>query len=90
MTKERITKLEVVSAVEETKGLSPAEALALAEECPPPESTRVFARDYMPAMAALVGKGFTVKGAAERLVELGCPFSCGTLDITYRRMREQA
>lgn len=78
------TKLEVISEIEPLRGITPQEAIEKAESLPAPEDTRVYAKDYIPAMQILVDKGYTVKAAAAILVASGCTFSAGTLDITFR------
>jgi hypothetical protein len=71
----RQEKMMVLAAVEDTEGLSPQDALRLAEDAPPPDVTRIYAKDYVPALQSLIDKGYSITKGSEKLVEMGCPFS---------------
>lgn len=78
-----LLKKMVISAIEPTDGASPKAVLAKAKECAKAKDTRIFARDYMPAMKALMTKGYPAREAARMLVGMGCPFSPATLTQCY-------
>ena len=72
-------KKMVLTSIEETNGASPKDVLTLAKGAPLAKDTRVFARDYMPAMRTLMKKGYSARESARLLVGMGCPFAEGTL-----------
>lgn len=83
-----LIKQTVLSAIEQTNGTSPKDVLAKARELPPAKDTRVFVRDYVPAMEALVKKGYPIRESARLLVDLGCPFAPGTLALAFNNKKK--
>lgn len=85
----KMTKLNVIAAVEPTNGINPKRALEEAMKIPEKPITRVFIADYMPALEALMAKGYTQAESAEILVSLGCPFKPAAIVIRYRELKRQ-
>lgn len=79
----KMFRQNAIIAVERTDGLTPESALLLAEEQQEEDKVRVFAADYIPAIDALLRKGYSVQAASQKLVELGVPFAWVTLASTY-------
>ena len=85
-----LVKKMVLSAIEDTAGIGPSEMLKRAMSAPPAPSTRIYAADYMPAIDALMAKGYSTRAAVKLLVEMGCPFSEPTLSQHWWQRRKKS
>ena len=83
----KMTKFNVIAAVEPTNGINPRRALEEAIKVPEKMITRVTIADYMPAFEALMAKGYTQEESSELLVSLGCPFKPSAITVRYRELK---